>query len=335
MRLLLALLLSQLIVFQAFAQSVTGPQHSGPPLNVNDGSTSCYPYSIAVSSGTLACSNGIATITTGGGGGSGTAVSISVTQTAHGFVAGDLVKVTGVNTYAKAEADTSADAEAVGMVSAVADADHFTLTTSGQVSGLSGLTAGTVYFLSPTSAGAYTATPPTTIGQINKPMMVATSTTSIILINYRGYKVASSGGGGSGTSNTIDVAQTAHGFAVGDIVKVTGTDTYAKAKADNVADAEAVGIVTVVTDANNFSLTLSGQVTTLSGLTAGTVYFLDPSTAGNFTATAPSTVGQVNKPMLVATSTTAEGASPAYLHFISRNFSPPRSKPNPASVSVS
>lgn len=51
------------------AQSVTGPQHSGPPLNVNDGSTSCYPYSIAVSSGTLACSNGIATVTTGGGSG--------------------------------------------------------------------------------------------------------------------------------------------------------------------------------------------------------------------------------------------------------------------------
>lgn len=51
-----------------WSQSITGPQHSGPPLNVTDGSTSCYPYSIAVSSGTLACSSGVATVTTGGGG---------------------------------------------------------------------------------------------------------------------------------------------------------------------------------------------------------------------------------------------------------------------------
>lgn len=55
-----------------FAQGMTGgPRTSSAPLNVNDGSTSCYPYSIAVSSGTLTCANGIATVNTGGGSGSG------------------------------------------------------------------------------------------------------------------------------------------------------------------------------------------------------------------------------------------------------------------------
>ena len=34
----------------------------------------------------------------------------------------------------------------------------------------------------------------------------------------------------------------------------------------------------------------------------------------------------------VATKTTAEVSSPAPLHLISKNFSAPRSKPNPASV---
>ena len=40
------------------------------------------------------------------------------------------------------------------------------------------------------------------------------------------------------------------------------------------------------------------------------------------------------KALTVATSTTQSGAIPAFLHFISKNFSAPRSAPNPASVSA-
>ena len=39
-------------------------------------------------------------------------------------------------------------------------------------------------------------------------------------------------------------------------------------------------------------------------------------------------------PVCVATSTTTEGLRPAFLHLISRNFSAPRSAPNPASVTT-
>jgi len=118
--------------------------------------------------------------------GGGGATTTSVSQTAHGFSVGQLVKLTGATTYALAKADSSADAEVAGIVSAVAGANAFTLTTGGYVTGLSGLTAATTYFLDPSTAGALTATIPTTQGQVVKPVFIADSTTSGIFINMRG-----------------------------------------------------------------------------------------------------------------------------------------------------
>jgi len=91
-----------------------------------------------------------------------------------------------------------------------------------------------------------------------------------------------------GTSATKDVNQTGHGFAVGDVIKSNGTNNeYEKAQADSGANAQSVGIVTTVDDANNFTYTPSGPIITLSGLTAGDVYYLDDTTAGDVTTTAP------------------------------------------------
>jgi hypothetical protein len=111
-----------------------------------------------------------------------------------------------------------------------------------------------------------------------------------------------SGGGGAGMSTTI--TQTAHGLAVGNVVRFNGT-AYVKALADSAVDAEVVGIVSVVTDADHFTLVSGGVVSTLTGLTAGATYFLSPTTAGLLTSTEPSALGQVSKPLLVAVSTTA------------------------------
>lgn len=111
--------------------------------------------------------------------------------------------------------------------------------------------------------------------------------------------------GGSSTSGlTYAITQTAHGFSVGNVVYFNGT-IYVKAKADVASTSDAVGLVTTVTDANNFTLTLGGVVTTLSGLTAGNVYFLSDATAGLLSTTEPTTTNHVSKPLLVATSTTA------------------------------
>ena len=87
------------------------------------------------------------------------ATTKSITQTAHGFVVGDWVYLSAASTYSKADADLAASFDTVGVVTTVVDANTFSLATEGYVTGLSGLTAATRYYLS-TTAGAITSTKP-------------------------------------------------------------------------------------------------------------------------------------------------------------------------------
>ena len=103
--------------------------------------------------------------------------------------------------------------------------------------------------------------------------------------------------------NTTVVNQAAHGFALSQILRFNGS-IYVLAKADVPADSEVVGIVSHVWDANRFTLLFFGKVTGLSGLIAGSVYFLSPSVAGLLTTIEPSTNPQVSKPLLIAVSAT-------------------------------
>lgn len=129
-----------------------------------------------------------------GGGGSGTAFTTAVPQNAHGFAVGDVAYLTAANTYAKAKADSAVTAEVAGIVSAVADVNNFTLMTRGLITGLSGLTAAAMHFLSPTVAGGLTATEPTASGQVSKPLLLARDTTSGYWFNYRGATLVGTGG---------------------------------------------------------------------------------------------------------------------------------------------
>lgn len=111
--------------------------------------------------------------------------------------------------------------------------------------------------------------------------------------------------GGGGATLSTAVAQTAHGLAVGDVIRSNGTDDqYVKAKADTAANAEVVGIVTLVTDANNFTYTYGGIISVSAAVpaqAAGTVMFLSASTAGALTVTEPTTTNNVSKPLAVIT----------------------------------
>jgi len=123
------------------------------------------------------------------GAGGGT-VTFAIAQTGHGFVAGDVVRHNG-SSYVKAKADSATNAEVVGIVSAVADANNFTLTVIGDITGLSGLSAGSVYFLSDATAGLLTVTEPTAINSVSKPLFIAHSTTAGYFFNWRGELIAS------------------------------------------------------------------------------------------------------------------------------------------------
>lgn len=104
--------------------------------------------------------------------------------------------------------------------------------------------------------------------------------------------------------NSLVVFKTGHGFSAKDVLSHNGTN-YVKATADSAADAATMGIVTKVLDANNFILSTGGYIDGLSGLVAGTQYFLSPSVAGLLTVTKPSAAGQIIKPIFYAISTTA------------------------------
>ncbi len=102
-----------------------------------------------------------------------------------------------------------------------------------------------------------------------------------------------------------EITQALHGFAVGDVLRWdSGTSTYVKALADTAANAEVVGIVVEDVDVNTFKIMFLGNIAGLAGMVSGDVYFLSDLTAGALTNTAPTTVGHINKPLLIATAAT-------------------------------
>lgn len=179
------------------------------------GSTGGTPAPATLTAGTnITITNGANSITINAtGGGSGESTILDVNQVAHGFAVQDVVYLNST-TWTKANANATATAEAVGVVSAVAGVDDFSVTMNGYVPGLSGLTAGSVYYVSDVTAGLLTTTAPTAVGSVVKPMLVAVTTTSGIVVNYRGNEITSSSGSGTsaslnyvGTTNTINASK--------------------------------------------------------------------------------------------------------------------------------
>ncbi len=145
-------------------------------------------------------------------------VSFLVNQTTHGFAVANVLKLTGTDTYAKAQADTEANQQVVGIVIEVVDANNFVIQTDGKVEGLSGLTGGTVFFLSEATAGLLTSTAPSADGEFTKPILVATSATSGVLVNFKGTEIGAGGGGGNTPSFFVNKGGSAQAIS-------TATDT--------------------------------------------------------------------------------------------------------------
>jgi hypothetical protein len=117
--------------------------------------------------------------------GDGAATSeTTVVQTGHGLAVQDVVRLSGTN-YVKAQADSLANARAVGIVTAVVDANTFRIRSHGYVTGLSGLSGGSVYYLSPTTSGLLTTTEPTAAGQVSMVVFIADSSSSGWVMSQR------------------------------------------------------------------------------------------------------------------------------------------------------
>jgi hypothetical protein len=97
------------------------------------------------------------------------------------------------------------------------------------------------------------------------------------------------------------IVQTGHGFTVGQLIRHNGT-SWVKSQADTAANAVIGGMVISVQGANTFTLGTPGlYVTGLSGKTAGAMHYLDATTAGAMTTTAPA----ISVPVLLADSATS------------------------------
>jgi hypothetical protein len=99
---------------------------------------------------------------------------------------GNIVYISAANTakLAKANASGTKDAMAIATV-AITPAATGAYQLAGVITGLTGLTAGAVYYLSATTAGAMTTTAPTTIGQYVVRLGIAISTTDFLFDTER------------------------------------------------------------------------------------------------------------------------------------------------------
>ena len=210
-------------------------------------------------------------ITLSGSGTSGSPYAVSsnsstayrtITQTAHGFSVGQVLKFTGT-AYALAQADTAANAEVVGIISAVTT-NTFDLVTNGYVSTLSGLVAGSVYFLSPSSAGALTATEPTTVGQVRKPLTTgALSTTELNFQNFEGVVIATSTSAGIVTIQNFRLT-TETGVSVSTSDRIAQSTLYFTPHAGNQI---------ALYNGTSWSVYVSAEISlALTGLTSGKNY---------------------------------------------------------------
>ena len=163
-----------------------------------------------VGSGVTASGSGATKTITISGGGSSTGNTTDVTQSSHGFAAKDAIRHNG-SSWVKAQADDNSTL-ALGIVTAVADSNNFTIAQAGRFTISShGLTVGQWYYLSSSSAGGLTATEPA----ISQPIVYVESANVIFVYPYRPTNILLDGSSGvTPGDNTVTSAKIVNGTIV-------------------------------------------------------------------------------------------------------------------------
>ena len=114
-------------------------------------------------------------------------MTVAINQAAHGLSVGNVVRCGASNVYVASQADTPDNAEVCGFVAVVTDADNFTMLLGGLITtGLAGLVAGSIMYLDPDVAGGLVSVAADLPGQVAKPILQVTTSTTGIWLNYLG-----------------------------------------------------------------------------------------------------------------------------------------------------
>ena len=111
----------------------------------------------------------------------------------------------------------------------------------------------------------------------------------------------------SGIGADTEVMATSENLSAGDLVNIwndSGTRKARKADASNGRRAHGF-VLDAVTSPSNATVYMSGDITGLTSLTPGVVYYLSGGTAGASTSTSPSTAGYLSQEIGIAVSATA------------------------------
>lgn len=206
----------------------------------------------------------------------------TITQSSHGFTKGQILYYNASGFYAKARANSWSTVWSVGMVYEVVSVSQFKIIQCGYITGLSGLTAGTVYYQSVSVAGALQSTQPDgTSTSIIKPCFIADSTTSGYFFNFS----PAIGGGGTPAGVLLaennlddleDVATARTNLGLGSAAEADTSDFIAASELSNlVTESE---LTTALGDYYTSAQTDSAITTALTGY--ATESYVDSAVAG-------------------------------------------------------
>ena len=223
----------------------------------------------------------------GGGGGGSTS---DITQSSHGFAVKDAIRHNG-SSWVKAQANATTTL-ALGIVTAVADSNNFTIAQSGRFELSShGLTVGQWYYLSSAAAGGLVTTEPA----ISQPIVYVESASFVYVYQYRPTNLLINSDGLTPGDNTVTSAKIVNGTIVADDL---ADDAVTTAKiADDAITSALIADNSVDIARLNVSDGTDGQLLKTNG--AGTLSFTDPPSGG--ASVGVLAVGSLEVPGLAAT----------------------------------
>lgn len=241
----------------------------------------------------------------------------------NGLTTGIWMRVNLSGIYVPAYADNAMDAEALGVITQIIDPMHFVIQQVGYVpapmppaqsifAATNGpLQVSIAYFLSPDPllAGIMVPTDVYNLGYVSKPVFVADTPTSGVILDYRGLII-----GDEVTiicpciySGIVTVIQNSHGFSIGNFVYLSASKTYSLASATTIGASQEVGVVAELLSINSFILQFAGynigavsQTDLGAPIVSPNVYYLSTITPGGISLTNPSTGGNISRPVYIS-----------------------------------